>query len=1744
MLAKPPHILITNYAMLEHLLLLPRNAPLFANNKLQMLVLDEIHTYNGAQATEVAFLLRKLKNRLGTETSLQVFGTSASLPEGKDSDQKICQFASDLFGEEVNEVVRGRRIPHANLQIQDEPLFNLSCENWRALGAVLTSLVDRGELGHDGWNEELKDANLIETIPVLDKLIPFQAALEKTFSNNEEIRKASAYLDSSGICRFETLASHVFDLTEGNQNTDALSAVMHMGMLARSSEDSFPLLPCRYHLASSSIEGISISIDGKGSEGWESLRAFRTYQDPEGRPYYPLLVCRKCGQPYIEGFECQGRLFNRAPLDNSTARRKVFWLGIPPEFCTADEDDDFEDNENREAIGAKQASLRQVNFLTGELDSAEGPSLNLYEVSTKCDEDDLVDYVQKCPACGGSTGMAEQEVITRMHPGNEAFSSVIVQKVLEALPPKRINEPCPMKGRNLLTFSDNRQDAAFFAPYFERTGGDFALRTAAFQVLHAAQDDDPMDLELLAQEVFKYWRKQGQPGMIIEDGRFESDRRKINDLLMGKIAAEFCTPTGRRNSLEALGLVKIDYEPRIFKRLLEKIRPLVKKSYVGETENLVRFLLETIRREKALANLFDVDLTDKYIWGPVFSHKKAFQFIKTDPRIKHSWMPPEGDRYHNRRSWYLVKQLGWTWGECREFLASFWEVLVDLGLLIKANPGYGLDGTLLRFLCGTDSSLHVCTNCGLTQANVVEQRCSAFKCGGKTHQYSPEERKDLIASNHYIYSYQAGVAMIPRAREHTAGLSTKLRERIEQEFAEGKVNVLSCTTTMEMGVDLGELEAIVNLNIPPGISNYQQRTGRAGRRAQAAPFCVTVAKSSNYDQEVYRDFQNYLGNPVPIPFFLLDNPRLFRRHQNGILLSHFLKSFITDLEKNAPALSDIFGVSFDAGSFQDFLDRVGNWLESDAGKTASEEAENLQQLLPASVPSLVGLTGQALKAHFCENLNRFALEVHERWALYAEKIRECDQEEISATTPDEKTKAMRSKLHWLNMQKQFLGQFLVNQLSQRSLIPTYSFPVHTLTLEVTKEKEQRLGFADGDVVLNRDAALGISEYAPGAQVVANGRIWESAGLAYYPRMFMPTEYYTACPDCHHVDVGITSDDIPPACTNCGSSGQRLWHPYQQPKGFVTHYRDRNGKDPGMSRRRQRKADEARLITIPRDDMFEQTDHPAIRTVVLRAIPLNDEDPAGRLFVVNRGNRGSGYHICPLCNHAEPAKKRAPISCPHSNPLSGKSCPNTKLGRPIDLAHIFETDVLLLRIGLEIPSPPESDKAIYHADSFARTLVEALRFAAARILNVQATELRATFKIVGRYVDAILYDAIAGGAGYCVRLKQEIPVIGILREAMTLLTCPKDCSTSCSACLCDYSNQRSWDLFDRKSVLGWLGEILDSEKADKYLALGCSRWDKPSLDGLGQRLAGCQTLYLYGGISASDEMVDETTWQWLIGWLSQGKKAELLFSGSLDLVPRKMPSELRKAFRYFYPFASDGLLKIGIVPSSDHRGTDMLPRIFSGAKPGETVWFSGRQAAPLLGNLLPEPVYFKKSDDTLSPNLQAILERVQYLSSDQIGEGAPVQRWALKAGENRNFEEYFSSIVNTHLEDITIKDPFCGIKGLQRASLVNFLKTILDLAKTVEKITIYCREQNRNDKRFQPCYIIQKEFQDLLEIEFPKIKKFVNVYPFSSSRSFHDRSLEFSIVDSAGCSEKVYYDLSGGIDYLMEKNRETKLYIYK
>lgn len=1738
MLEQPPRILITNYAMLEHLLLLPRNAPLFAQDTLECIVLDEIHTYTGAQATEVAYLLRKLKNRLGLTRRLQVFGTSASLPSGDENDRRILKFASDLFGEPVERVIRGERIPHQGLTQPTDTCFSLDVATWIGIGQALESLAGEAEPEVIQWEEAIERQGVLDRLPPLPRgQTRLGPALEQAFAHNREVRGTSEILSKGSVVAFTEVAERLFALetdSAPDERTAALSAVVHLGMFARAHAAAYPLLPARYHLAVSGIEGVSVALDATAPEGWRALKPLRVYSDDTAL-YYPLLVCRKCGQPYLEGFEHHGRLHNRRPsVDEGQVRRQVFWLGKPPSVLTVDEED-VDESEAERAKG--QFQRRSIDPRTGLPPAGGATGITLCEIDTVEDAEERAHYVTRCPACGGRSSGSEAEIITRMHPGNEALASVVVQQVLEALPARKDpdGDPLPMDGRALLTFSDNRQNAAFFAPYFERTASDLALRSAIYHAL--ANDDEPLDLQLLFEEVFKAWKRRGQPVLIDENGELRTSMQGMRDRLMGRIAAEFCTPGGRRNSLEALGLVRVSWDKTGFRRLLKEITPRIPEPQRSKAEPLLRFLLETMRREKAITNLWDVDLRSEYVWGATYAGHRAFA-LHSGGDASHAWLPPEGTKRHNRRTSYLVERLGWSWDVARDFLTFVWGAMETAKLRIRHQPGYALDGKALRFERAADHPLFVCHTCGLLQTDVVDDCCTAFRCTGQVQRLDDAERARMAKESHYIYLYRQGRAMTARAHEHTASLSTDLREDVERDFARGQINLLSCTTTMEMGVDLGDLEAVVNLNIPPGIANYQQRTGRAGRRAQAAPFCVTVARNAQYDQAMFRGFRDYLAGTAPVPFLLLDNAQLFQRHQVGIVLSRLLRQRITNLAVNAPGLADLFGSKFDAGALQEFIDWLDHWLTEPAGIAAIAEAEGLADRLPETMRNAIALRGPGLIPHVREQIEQFAREIHERWQRYADKVNEL------ALAGDD-TRTLQQRARWSGMRDRYMQQFLIDQFSQRSLIPTYSFPVHSLTLEVTRDFGQQ-GFwgKEGDISLSRDAMLGISEYAPGAEVVANGRIWTSAGLAYYPRVFVPTEWYAACPECHHVDIGLERSDLPPVCSNCGATAGRQRRAHMRPRGFVTSYEERTGKDPGTTRRRERPADEARLITIPGESCFRDTDHPRIRGALLRARPADDE-PAGRMFIVNRGPARNGYHICPRCNFATPAYQPKASPIVHREPLTGKTCVNKDPLWPQDLAHEFDTDVLLWRFAAPIPAPDASEaNPRQWAEGFARTLAETLRFTAANRLEIQSGELRSTFRLRARTIEIVLYDAVAGGAGYCVRLHEEGSMKTLLADAVRRLDCAADCASACTLCLCDYSNQAYWDQLDRKPVQAWLAELRDEVSEDIYPGMGLQRWQDSSLEQLARALKSLPEVHLLAPRLVGEAEEEPLSLHWLLDLLNAGIRLHLHLLESPVTSAAAATVTQRQAVRYLAPYLQDSRLRIDHVQGLDPIDLIHLPRVMSGISEGARAWFSLLPTQPLLQEILPQPIYRGVLGVELAERLRVRVASAHSLAPNAFAPSLPIRRWELKVGDPRSPKEWFSDIAGQGISSITIRDPYCAAGPDQMAAVGDLVRFFVATAASLERLVVHGRELRIKDPNYRPRHIATRELTESLRKIYPGKGLLVHVQEFQKSRHFHDRTIDITLVDQDGCEIEYRYDLTGGIDFLLDPGKETKLFCYR
>lgn len=1417
--ATPPHILITNYAMLEHILLLPTNRALLNGADLRWIILDELHTYTGASAIEVAFLLRRLKDHVGARPgAIRCVGTSASLNEARKSE--LARFAADLFGEPFdgeNAVVMSKRRRHPALAGRHAP-SGLDANDWGAARRLSMFVGDRVRAGHpvtaEDWNMECELESL-EALCVRPDA-PLGDGLIDRLSQITEVHDLVTVLDR-GAQPLEAVAQELFPDTTPATAMDGLIGLISVGVLAKSSDASvFPLLPARYHLITSSVDRVGVTLDADDSEKVGDVHIGAT-QDPDGRPVFHLITCRNCGEPYLEawtsdvGLQAEaGRPADRALLRPLTA------------LATAEAEDDETDDP------IDPPNLWYVDPDTGlPLEQDEARAVALEAVPMVVDDEGA--HLPRCRACNHRS-TRHREPVTTVHPGDDAFAAVAAQTLLEALPARSIGNGPPMDGRNLLVFSDNRQDAAFFAPFFERTARDMAVRGAILDAVSRGA----LDLDNLVTAAQRSLRTHGlrlyAPGVepVLREGINEELRLKT------LIAAELSAFGKGRLSLEGFGLIRVDYEglERVV-RLAERPMPDALKPYA---EAYVRWVLKAAREHRALAYAGSggVDLEDESIWGRVNAQLNRCIVLNRNPHtsLPMHLMPAAG---RTNRFVDLLQRMGAAVGAsldettARDVLERIFRAFESPSSMM-APHGVGLGFKLdrhLRVAPGSDSALWRCTTCGVRSQFDTAGICASRGCSGTLEPVPAVERQAMERHNHYVARYMER-SMITVAREHTAAIAGHVRARIEEQFKQGEVNLLSCTTTMEMGVDLGDLEAVLCKNVPPSIANYQQRAGRAGRRAQVAPIVLTAARSGRYDKSVYHRFGGYLLEKPRVPYLNLDNAGFFQRHQMSVALAGFLSHRLAgEVRRGAPRLKALFGEFLNEGARADFDADKGNWAASPTGRAAFERAASLSDRLDEGVRQ-IALDAAGVERMFRQRVGSFADAVFGRWQLMHENVQNLEAERAALPESDERGRDQKARaIATLNAQKaRYLNQFVVEEMSRRAIIPTYAFPVHSVSLEVMTRAGSGATYASNQVPLelDRDGAIGITEYAPGAEVVAGGRVWTSQGISKRNRFtgddaFVDKALYRACDVCGCPQITADGADPEDECAQCGATFQALnqVRHFLRPKGFVTSIAEPDGRDPGAARIRPAPTDDARLLTEAPRTRYAATDVDAIRT--FHAPGSGRPDPElGRIITINRGPGRGGFVWCPFCEHAEPVEGHGPENrwqkrqtmTRHQNPRTGEWCRADTAQRiqPVDLAHVFETDV---RAFLFLGGPQARDTAPPPLDgAMRRTMQEAFRLAAAQVLETDARDIRALTQLLDGDLVVVLYDAVSGGAGYAARLARDegFRMKDLLRAAHQVLECANpDCLRACSRCLHDYSNQRIWHELDRRPALLWLDALL-------------------------------------------------------------------------------------------------------------------------------------------------------------------------------------------------------------------------------------------------------------------------------------------------------------------------------------------------
>lgn len=1429
-----PQILITNYAMLEYLLLRPDDAPLFQEGTWKYLVLDEAHTYTGAKAIEVSQLIARLKHRLSLPKGhMRCVATSATLTQ--DDASLAATFASNLFGEAFTEddVIFG--ITNPDYVPLDGETYSVSSEVY--LHEKFPDLIQEVRQDADNtaeialWATEM---GLIsdETLDQVEGLTP-QAFLWQVLKGNQDITRLRDWLVAEKKpVSFKDAAVYMFKnrLFTVEEQERALYHLIELAAMARPEPEKISLLPARYHLFVRSPHGAWVCLNptcpGKQHDtaSWSRLFAHRTEKcDMCDSPVYPITICRTCGQVYVRAMEENGRFLAEAEDIFSEPHPRYFtWSLIEENKALADvEDDEVElilSNENPKKIDQSPFVIClncQKEGKQCKCESTEKRHVVLQQVQEKEEKPikgktavkaNPVTQMNECARCHDQEFRSKEKQANKSFPGivrEISMSttnplSIITQSLYKEIPEstKPDIQQKPGGGRKLLTFYDSRQGAASFAAFLQDVSNQELYRhiiPTATNKLWSQHQYLP-SLREVSQEGAKIgWDLRifaHDPAIVEEVGLTpyqkslnRPQKRALATFVMKHALAEFTTRRRLRRSLESLGLVGIQYfEPD----QLPDFDSLAQDIHLtpGQTRALVEYLLDGLRNGKVVELPDEIDRDDE-VFGRNIFNPTLIPSGKTS-KYEVAWI---GATPRQARRKLVQKVLEWhrlpaTDDDVENTLEAIFNWLRDETDLLVGRPsdGYRLN---LEYMFLQTEGLDWCR---CNQCRRLNYRGSATVC---PHPYcqgtlEPISTNSFYESNYYYQNLHQNLLPI-RIEEHTAQLETSKGQSYQDEFKDGDINVLSCSTTFEMGIDLGDLQTVVLSNIPPTVANYKQRSGRAGRRSGGTAFILAWAGERPHDQTYFSDPPEIMDGEVRVPYVETHNELINQRHVNAIILSAFLRY------QKVSGRDDLAKI----GSFFD-LQIADNPHIVSLEKWVNDNHSNIEYSLRTFAETSVrDETITKWIKTFWSNIQERGVEEYKRDAdRYLETLAEANQIFVASGYKDQN--AQRTTQTQSKLLERLRDELLINWLSDNGVLPSYSFPLHTVNLRVPDNAKLRL---------QRDLRLAIKEYAPGQEVVADKRLWKSNGLDF--RGKRPHIYdYHICDECNHLKVtevaGTPIADLSSPCPVCGhkAKGQRKKvQKYLVPDGFQAD--GKSGKPAGQYVNRP--------PVIMRSALFPSkiTTWSQLSTLVEYGY-----DRYGKLLYVNEGMYGQGFTICADCGQDLKKEK----SCP--------TCHGTSMN--VTLGFEQTTDTLHLRFSDTLYIPLRDDT------SFWMSLLQALIQGACQALHIERHDIGGVLHPIetatGWQQTIVLYDDVPGGAGHVKRIQEEISTV--VQSALAIVNCP-DCApdTSCYHCLRDYNNQTYHPILKRGPVVAYLEALLSSldpvsgelPGVGRVIATSPSRW---------------------------------------------------------------------------------------------------------------------------------------------------------------------------------------------------------------------------------------------------------------------------------------------------------------------------------
>ena len=924
----PPDILLTNYKMLDFLLLRPDDRRLWRHNSaetLRYLVLDELHTYDGAQGSDVACLIRRVKDRLGCAPgSVCCVGTSATIGSGMRGEtlRALTDFASKVFDEDF---------------FDDCVITEDRCTVTETLGDVVdiegfpgpdrTSELDtRSHADVSSWLGRQKElwlgAGAAELSPVeLGDRLRRHDFLRQILKLMTGTPKSWAEVDA-GLLKREPEWERFSPHQRGLLLASMLGLVSHARSPAPTDDDpahTDPFLAVQCQLWVRELRHLVQKVAPLGEVPRFTWANDGEISEPEtGGHWLPIAHCRECGSSGLAAFQRESesvlqtdlQTIGRNWLNRSRACRYVA-------FGHTGDSDRFPEHLCPRCLRVQWGEAAEA-CADCRPTGGSGTAVTVpVRISSESSEGKVRHFLASCPDCGS------ENALSMLGSRAPSLLSVAISHLFQS----DYNDD-----KKLLAFTDSVQDASHRAGFFGARTYRFNLRTAFQSVIEADEDDIP--LSRLSDRLWEHWvefmpEAELIPTLLPADlrelpsyERFIENpgqrHRRLEDDLRMRLSWEAMLEyglnarVGRTLETTLCSTVATDWAAlskaaEILVLELRESSPLSRDlAVIPAQETLEHFLagflyrlrlrggiahpmLKTYARESG--SWFLLTKRKKPLMSP-FRKESVLPRFLTD-RVRAAGAEPVFDTFVS-----LPKQ--WTWHRdwaarvlgidrsdegINELYRESVKRLEGAGLLVRHDlktqgSAWALDPAHLGATAKVRQvSCPVCRRRVMLAAPDAERwtggRCTQYRCAGQFVLDPP------YGQSYYGRIYRSGRLKRIFTQEHTGLLTRDERERVEEEFkrepqAPGAPNLFVCTPTLELGIDIGELSAAMLCSVPPTTANYLQRVGRTGRKTGNA-FCLTLANSRPHDLYFQNQPMEMIAGQVLPPGCFLDAPEMLRR---------------------------------------------------------------------------------------------------------------------------------------------------------------------------------------------------------------------------------------------------------------------------------------------------------------------------------------------------------------------------------------------------------------------------------------------------------------------------------------------------------------------------------------------------------------------------------------------------------------------------------------------------------------------------------------------------------------------------------------------------------------------------------------------------------------------------------------------------------------------------------------------------